>query len=79
MPTVIVHIANEDPVKGEMDNLPGLNDTLIMLKQPQRKDGKDVSYLEMGVTVVYWPVSRISFIEVLPTAEDERIVSHVKE
>jgi len=79
MPTVIVHIANEDPVKGEMDELPKLTDTLVMLKQPQRKDGKDVSYLEMGVTVVYWPVSRISFIEILPSAEDEQILSHVKE
>lgn len=79
MPTVIVHIANEDPVKGEMDTLPSLTDTLVMVKQPQRKDGKDVSYLEMGVTVVYWPVARISFIEVLPSAEDEQIVSHVKE
>lgn len=79
MPTVIVHITNEDPVLGEMDALPELTDSLIMLKHPRRKDGKDVSYLEADVTTVYWPLSRVSFIEVLPSREEEAIITFVRE
>ena len=39
MPTVIIHVQNEDPVVGEMDALPGSNDLLIIVKNPRRKWG----------------------------------------
>jgi len=79
MPTVIVHISNEDPVLGEMDTLPKLTDTMVQLKHPRRKDGKDVSYLEADVTTVFWPLSRVSFIEILPSQEEEEIITFVRE
>ncbi len=79
MPTVIIHLQNEDPVLGEIDELPAPSDSVIMLKNPRRKDGKDLSYLENNVTTTIWPVSRISFIEVLPTGEEEEIITFVRE
>jgi len=79
MPTVLVHINNEDPVLGEMDALPSLVDTLVVVKNPRRRDGKDLHYLEANVTTVYWPISRINFIEVIPSAEEEQIISFVRE
>ncbi len=79
MPTVIVHISNEDPVLGEMESLPKLSDTMIILKHPRRRDGKDVSYLEANVTTVMWPISRVSFIEILPSQEEEEIITFVRE
>ena len=41
--TVIIHISNEDPIVGELDNLPGASDTLIVVNSPRRRDGKDVA------------------------------------
>lgn len=79
MPSVLVHLQNEDPVLGEMDSLPGLSDTFILVKNPRRRDGKDLHYLEANVSTVYWPVSRINFIEVIPTGEEEQIISFVRE
>lgn len=79
MPTVIVHISNEDPVMGDLDQLPELTDTLIILKNPRRKDGKDLSYLDANVNMVLWPISRINFIEVLPGTEEEEIITFVRE
>jgi hypothetical protein len=58
--TILVHITNEDPVVGEIEAMPDPKDTLIVVKNPRRRDGKDVHYLGEGITTVVWPVSRIS-------------------
>jgi len=78
MPTIVVHMLNEDPVLGEVDELPEKNDTLMFIRSPRRRDGKDLPYLEPNITTVIWPTSRISFIEVLPGSEEE-IISFVRE
>ena len=79
MPTVIVHLQNEDPILGEVDTLPTPTDTLIILKSPRMKDGKDLRNLEANVTMAIWPISRVSFIEVLPSGEEEEIITFVRE
>ena len=77
--TVIIHITNEDPIVGEVDELPGASDTIIVVNNPRRRDGKDVQYLTNDVIKVIWPVSQISFIEVLPSEGEERIIGFVRE
>jgi hypothetical protein len=79
MPTVEIHILNEDPVVGEVDKLPERDDTIIMIKNPRRRDGKDLIYLEASVSTVIWPLHRLVFIEVMPSAEDEEIIGFVRE
>jgi hypothetical protein len=79
MPSVLVHLQNEDPVLGEIEALPGLADTLVCVKNPRRRDGKDLHYLEANVSLVMWPVSRINFIEVIPSAEEEEVIAHFRE
>jgi hypothetical protein len=77
--TVIIHISNEDPVVGEMDELPGAADTLVTIINPRRRDGKDISYLSSDIVKVVWPVNQISFIEVLASEEEEPIIGFVRE
>jgi hypothetical protein len=79
MPSILIHLLNEDPVLGEVDALPGVGDILITLKNPRRKDGKDLHYLEANVNTVMWPIARLNFIEVMPTGEEEEIISFVRE
>lgn len=79
MPTVYVHVTSEDALVGEVDELPVKTDNLMTLKNPRRKDGKDVSYLEQNVTHIILPIHRITFIEVLPGAEEDQIISFVRE
>jgi hypothetical protein len=79
MPTVLIHINNEDPVQGEVENLPAPTDVLITVKNPRRRDGKDLAYLEANVSVVMWPISRVNFIEVIPTGEEEDIITFIRE
>ncbi|MCL4561126.1 MAG: hypothetical protein M1281_10980 [Chloroflexi bacterium] len=79
MPTVILHLIGEDPVMGEVDELPQPHDALLVVKNPRRKDGKDLFYLETNVVQVIWPVARVNFIEILPSAEEEEIIGFVRE
>lgn len=79
MPVILLHMLNEDPVLGEIEELPQRNDTIIYVEHPRRRDGKDIAYLETNVSTVIWPMSRISFIEIMPGSDDEKIVSFVRE
>lgn len=63
---VIVHVAGEEAVVGELDNLPGPTDTTLLVKKVRRRDGKPLHYLAPGVETVIWPMDRLTFIEVVP-------------
>jgi hypothetical protein len=79
MPTVLVHISNEDPVLGEVESLPGASDQTIKVKNPRRRDGKDLHYLQANVTEVIWPMVRVSFIEIIPGDQEDQIIGFVRE
>jgi hypothetical protein len=77
--TVVIHIPNEDPLVGEIDELPAASDTMITLHNPRRRDGKDLHYLQSDVVTVIWPVAQVTFIEILPTRAEEEIIGFVRE
>jgi hypothetical protein len=77
--TVVAHISNSEPVVGEMDELPALNATLILLRNPRKTDGKDLNYLSEKATVVFWPVDKINFLEILTAEAEEPIIGFVRE
>ena len=77
--TLLFHLHNDDPIVGEVDELPGRNDQLITINNPRRRDGKDVHYLEASVVTIILPVVRITFIELIPNKMEDEIVSFVKD
>ena len=79
MPTVLIHLNNEDAVLAEIDQLPAATDTLVLVKNPRRRDGKDIIYLDVNASIVLFPVYRINFIEVIPTGNEEEIIGHFRE
>ncbi len=77
--TILMHLSGEDPVVGEIEELPTPTDTTITIINPRRRDGKDLPYLDGNVVTVLWPMHRVNFIEILPTAEDEELIGFVRE
>ena len=77
--TIIVHMQSDDPIVGEVEELPKATDTILTLMNPRRRDGKDIHFLQSDVLTVIWPLSQISFIEVIPSEVEETIVSFVRE
>ena len=77
--SVILHIAGEPSVVGELEELPKNNDTMITVSNPRLRDGKDVHYIEPNVTKVIWPLSKIALIEILESEEEENLIGFVRE
>lgn len=78
--TVIMHIANEEPILGEIDGIPEPTHQTVTLSNPRRRDGKDIHYLEDEVTMMIVPWHRINFIEIMPSAEElEEVITFVRE
>lgn len=77
--TIVIHILDEPPIVAEIDELPEPSNRLIVVNNPRRKDGKDLHYLDANVVTVMYPLERITFIEVMPSLEEERIIGFVRE
>lgn len=77
--TILIHLQNEDPVVGEIEDLPNPTDTMLRVQNPRKRDGKDLHYLQNDVTTVYWPWTRISFVELLPSGGEDEIIGFVRE
>jgi hypothetical protein len=77
--SIILHISGETSVAGEIEELPKPTDTIILVINPRQKDGKDLHYLDNNVTKVIWPMNKISFIEILENADEEKIIGFVRE
>lgn len=77
--SIILHIAGEPSVVGEIEELPKNTDTIITVNNPRLRDGKDVHYIEPNVTKVIWPISKITLIEILESEEEENLIGFVRE
>jgi len=77
--SVVIHLTNEEPVLGEVDELPAPTDQIIKLYNPRRLDGKYLNFIQDRVITVIWPLSKVNFIEVFPNEEEEDVFGFVRE
>lgn len=77
--SIVLHLQNEDAVLGDVEELPKPEDSLVVVNNPRRVDGKDLFYIGENVVTVIWPMHRINFIEVNPSKEEEEIIGFVRE
>lgn len=71
MYTLLLHIANSEPIKVDVDELPGPGDRVIFGKNPRERNDKDLPWVEEGVSTVIFPWWRINFVQILPGEEEE--------
>jgi len=77
--TIVLHVSSAEPILAEIDELPNPADVLLKINNPRRLDGKDLHYLAEDVVTVLWPIEKINFIEILPSKDEEQIISFVRE
>ena len=77
--SVIVHIANEEPALGEIEELPTNTDVILTLNNPRKMDGRDLPYLADEVTTMILPWHRIVFLEIMPSDDDDDIIGFVRD
>jgi hypothetical protein len=59
--------------------MPQANDSVLILHNPRKRDGKDISYLAADVTTVMWPWEKVNFLEIMPSEAEEEIIGFVRE
>ena len=77
--SIILHLAGEPSIVGEVEELPKNSDTLITVNNPRLRDGKDVHYIEPNVTKVIWPINKVALIEILESESEESLIGFVRE
>ncbi|HET9591199.1 MAG TPA: hypothetical protein VFO91_20600 [Anaerolineales bacterium] len=77
--SVILHIAGESSILGEIEELPKSTDTIVVVSNPRMRDGKDIHYLEHNVVKVIWPIDKLTLIEILESEEEESLIGFVRE
>lgn len=77
--TILLHVLNEDAVVGEIEDIPDITAQFVLLSSPRLRDGRDVPYLLGETNQVIFPWHRIHSLEILPSEEDEEIVTFIRE
>jgi hypothetical protein len=76
---VILHLMNEDPILAEMEGLPDPTHQTITVMNPRRRDGRSVHYVTEGATSFIFPLSRVSFIEIMEEEEAQEVIEFFRE
>jgi hypothetical protein len=80
---VIIHVLNEEAILGDLDELPGVQDNCLVVRNPRKRDGKPLNMLAEGVNSVIYPWTRITYVEVLDemvsTSTSDSIVGFFRE
>jgi hypothetical protein len=71
MISLLLHIANAPPIKVDVEEMPKASDVTIIGMNPRERSDKELTQFDDGVTTVIFPIHRINFIQVLPSAEEE--------
>ncbi len=79
MHVLLIHLANDDPILAEIEEMPDPNQQSIVVQNPRRRDGKDLHYLQPNVSAIIVPMHRVSFIEILPSEAEEKVITFVRE
>jgi hypothetical protein len=72
--TLLLHLANEDPLVVDVEEMPKAVDNLLICHHPRRKDNKELRNIEANVNTLIYPLQRINFIEVLPSGDEEEVL-----
>jgi hypothetical protein len=71
MYSILVHVANSEPVKLDVEELPKVTDTCIIGRNPRERSDREFTWVDEGVTIVIFPWWRVNYVQVLPSGEDE--------
>ena len=69
--TVIVHVMGQDAFVAEIEQLPEPTTAFLICTNARTREGKPVIYIDQDATRVLMPWHRISFVETMPSEEDQ--------
>ncbi len=77
---VIIHVAGEEPILAEIEDLPKPTDQFLEFTNPRRRDGKAINYATTGAKSFIYPWHKLAFVEIMSTeAEREDVIEFFRE
>ena len=76
---VLVHLVGEEPIVGQIQEVLDPFANAVVVHSPRRRDGKDLTTIDAQVIEIVWPWWAIRYIEILPSAEEEKLITWVRE
>ena len=61
----IIHLAGEDAIFGELDEVPNPTHNFVFLRKIRQKNGKELAYVADGAEVFLFAWHKITFIEIM--------------
>ena len=77
--SAVIHLIEEDPIVCELDERPNPSAQFVTAHNPRRRDGRAVVFLDPNVETVYIAWHRISYIQMLPQSDLEKVMGFVRE
>ena len=77
--TILIHMANEDAILADVEELPSASDQAVICSNIRRRDGKDVHYADAQAVTFVIPWHRINMVEVMGGEEEGEIIGFVRE
>lgn len=77
--TILLHIANDEPVLADVEELPSPTDQAVLCSNIRKRDGKDVHYIDAQAVSFLIPWHRIMLLEIIGAEEEGEIVGFVRE
>ncbi len=71
MITIQIHIANQEPIKLDVEELPDPRDNVIIGKNPRDRKDQEIIWVDEGVNTLIMPWWRINYIQVMPSGEEQ--------
>lgn len=69
--SVIIHVQGGDAILGDIEEMPDPLSNYVTFTNVRARDGKPVIYIDRDATRIMFPWHRISFLETLPSEEDQ--------
>ncbi|MEM7346844.1 MAG: hypothetical protein AAF485_21605 [Chloroflexota bacterium] len=72
--TVILHIMGAEPLVAEIEELPPITASYITVTNVRERNGRAWKSMEADATRIMFPWHRLSFVETMPSEEDQEAV-----
>ncbi len=70
MVSLLVHLANSEPIKLDVEELPKATDQVLIGRNPRDGADRELQWVAENVRLVILPWWRINYVELLPSEED---------
>lgn len=75
---VLLTLADEEQILGEIDQLPKPSDQFMIIHKPQRQDGTKLAFLEENVPTLLIPWHQIAYVQLLPGSGIDEVIGFVR-